>query len=131
MINEAFRAQYSLVRMLAQRNKWGLSKKLIWVQDYVFYFYCFDFPVLSVVWLLDLDLLGAIPAVMRTHICIKLIVLTIMTTEALLCHVYGPTRSQAKIEEGQALASGAFRSPLHESRPETEAVGLDEKAKAT
>ena len=58
VINEAFRAQYSLVRMLAQRNKWGLSKTLIWVQDYVFYFYCFDYPVLSLTWLLGIEKYG-------------------------------------------------------------------------
>jgi hypothetical protein len=92
VINEAFRAQYSLVRMLAQRNKWGLSKTLIWVQDYVFYFYCLDFPLFSALWLLGLEQ-TVLPVVMRKHICVKLIIVTIMTMEALLCHVYGPTRS--------------------------------------
>lgn len=116
--------------MLAQRNKWGLSKQLIGVQDYVFYFYCLDFPVFSAAWLLGIGE-TFLEEVARTQICVKLILLTIMTIEALLCHVYGPTRSQAKIDEGQALASGAFRSPLHASRPETEAVGLEEKAKTT
>jgi hypothetical protein len=129
IINEAFRAQYSLVRMLAQRNKWGLSKVLIGVQDYVFYFYCLDFPIFSLLWLNDI-VKPQLESVMRTQIAIKLLITSIMTVETLLSHLYGPTRSQEKIEQGEALSKGAFRSPLSEDRRQTvETVGLDEKTK--
>lgn len=45
--NEAFRVQNALVKQMTLRGKYGLSKFLINIQDYVYTFYLFDVPVIS------------------------------------------------------------------------------------
>lgn len=47
MVNQAFRAAYSLTKQVNLKRKYGLSKLLLGLSDYFFYFYCLDFGLFS------------------------------------------------------------------------------------
>lgn len=76
------------------RNKYGLSYRLLSLQDSLYYFYMVDVPLLSLLQMtgiLGVKYSQAYDFVHLNHILVKGLILLQMTVESLMSHSFGPS----------------------------------------
>jgi hypothetical protein len=109
MKNEAFRVQNALVKQMTLRGKYGISKFLVSIHEYVYIFYMFDVPVVSGALCLGYGI-DFIQNVHKTQIFPKMLILMVMCVESLTSHLMGPGISSKRKAAQEALA-GPFKGP--------------------
>ena len=103
------------------KGKYGISWVLTRLQEPLFYFYMFDVPFFSAFKVFGIKQAASVDFANSKHICVKGLIVALMTAESLVSHSVGPTATRVKKKKPDNhidVSKAPFKSPLRQNREE-------------